>query len=206
MSQYVDDTERRLWEAYHASQGSDRDRNALIAYHLGLVYRIAHQCLEQLGNIGQVLNTQDLVQEGIFGLMDAIAQYDPSYHVRLTTYAFPKIRSRMFHAVRMLGNFGWGPFSRGRRPEERSVKFESLDEFPTDVVDLSAKVALEASEGFIHLVRHLDDRSRMILTLRFMGQFTFEIIAGIVGVQCSRAHQLYKEALREVHNRFPDGP
>jgi RNA polymerase primary sigma factor len=71
-------------------------RNNIIAANLQLVQSIAIKCKKYMNHD---LSLDDLIQEGIFGLMDAVERYDITYGGQLSTYATYWIRQRIIRAI-----------------------------------------------------------------------------------------------------------
>ena len=65
----------------------------IIHQNLGLVHKLSYR-YQRTG-----ISRKDLVQEGTLGLHRAIVKYDPSRGVKLSTYAYPWIRSYMSRYV-----------------------------------------------------------------------------------------------------------
>ena len=72
--------------------------NHLIARHTGLVNYIV--------NTLTIISSDrdDLIQEGMIGLFDAIGKYDPSRGASFKTYASIEIRGNVFNAIRTRNN------------------------------------------------------------------------------------------------------
>jgi RNA polymerase sporulation-specific sigma factor len=72
--------------------------NCLIARHTGLVNYIV--------NTFTIISSDrdDLIQEGMIGLFDAIGKYDPSRGASFKTYASIEIRGNVFNAIRSRNN------------------------------------------------------------------------------------------------------
>jgi RNA polymerase sigma factor for flagellar operon FliA len=84
-------------------------REQLILDHLPQVNWIASRIHEKLsGNT----NLEDLISIGIIGLINAIDNFDPSFNVKLKTYAEYKIRGAILDSVR--GMDGIAPHKRKR--------------------------------------------------------------------------------------------
>jgi len=77
--------ERRLLAA--AREGDARAKAELVGAHLRLVRSIARRLTPR--------PSEDLVSEGIVGLLEAIERFDPTRDVRLATYAAHWIRARV---------------------------------------------------------------------------------------------------------------
>lgn len=89
--------------------------------NMGLVYKIAHTM--QYGLTNSLMDFDDLVSEGILGLMDAFNKYDPERGAKFSTYAGIRIRGRMMDAYR--GSF-WQK-RQGRRQGLPTPSYVYLD-------------------------------------------------------------------------------
>jgi len=79
------------------SSGDDRER--LILEHLPQVRWIATRLHDRLaGNVG----LDDLISAGVIGLINAVDTFDPSYNVKLRTWAEHKIRGAILDSIRGL--------------------------------------------------------------------------------------------------------
>ena len=77
------------------SQGAEREQ--LILEHLPQVRWIATRIHERLPSHTSL---EDLISVGIVGLINAIDGFDPSYNVKLKTYAEHKIRGAILDSIR----------------------------------------------------------------------------------------------------------
>src|ERR671938_240017 len=118
-----------LWKAYVA----DRDpalRDRLILHYAPLVKYVA-------GRVGSGLPSHvdqaDLVSYGTFGLIDAIARYEPTREVKFESYAMARIRGAIIDELR---STDWIPRSvrmKARQFERAVAQLEStLQRTPTD--------------------------------------------------------------------------
>lgn len=69
-----------------ARQGDERARDELVRGHMRLVIATVRKLRRNAD--------EDLIAEGVLGLLEALERFDPSYEVRLATYAAPWIRVR----------------------------------------------------------------------------------------------------------------
>ena len=67
-------------------------------------------------NLPASVEINDLVNDGVFGLIDAIEKFDESRHVKFETYAITRINGAIFDALRSLD---WVP--RGVRQRAREI-------------------------------------------------------------------------------------
>src|SRR6266568_433 len=84
---------------YSNEQTSALEREQLILDHLTQVRWIAIRIYEKLPG---ATNLEDLISTGIIGLINAVDNFDPTYNVKLRTYAECKIRGAILDSVRGL--------------------------------------------------------------------------------------------------------
>lgn len=87
---------RSLWSDYRASPDED-NRNRLIEAYLPIVHYQAEQLAKKLPDS---VDVSDLLNAGVFGMMDAVAHFDESRGVRFETYCVPRIRGAMLDEMR----------------------------------------------------------------------------------------------------------
>ena len=82
---------------------SDEERNRIIEQYLPLIRKIAGYVLR---NCGQTMEHDDLVNIGVFGLMQAIKKFNRHYQVSFEDYCKIRIRGEMLDELRRLN---WVP-------------------------------------------------------------------------------------------------
>ncbi len=120
---------QRLWTEYKASGAKDL-RDQLIVHYAPLVKYVAGR----LGaGLPQMVEQADLIQGGMFGLMDAIEKFDPGRQVKFETYAIPRVRGAILDGLRAMD---WVPRSvrvKAREVEKAQAELEGeLKRAPTD--------------------------------------------------------------------------
>jgi RNA polymerase sigma factor for flagellar operon FliA len=85
-----------LWAAHHSAP-CRRTRARLAEHYRPLVRTVAHRTAERLP--GHV-EPADLVQSGVFGLLEAIDRFDPDRSSRFESYAVPRIRGAVLDELR----------------------------------------------------------------------------------------------------------
>ncbi|MBV9720124.1 MAG: FliA/WhiG family RNA polymerase sigma factor [Candidatus Eremiobacteraeota bacterium] len=100
------------------------------------------------------VDINDLINDGVFGLMDAIEKYDDSRSVKFETYAITRINGSILDALRSLD---WVPRTVRQRARQMERAFESLEfELGRDPTDEELAQRLEVS------MRELDEvRARL---------------------------------------------
>jgi RNA polymerase sigma factor for flagellar operon FliA len=97
----------------YTAQGAP-DRDQLVRQYAQLVKRLAYQLMARLPASVQV---DDLIQNGMMGLLDAIARFEEGLGAQFETYAVQRIRGAMLDGLR---ENDWLP--RGVRREMRRVE------------------------------------------------------------------------------------
>ncbi len=85
-----------VWVEFKAT-GSPELRNRLVVQYAPLVKYVAGRLRSGLP---QNVDSNDLVSEGVFGLMDAIEKFDTERGLEFQTYAVPRIKGAMIDALR----------------------------------------------------------------------------------------------------------
>jgi RNA polymerase sigma factor for flagellar operon FliA len=98
------------------------DRARLILEHLPQVRLIARRIHERLP---ESVSVEDLVSDGIIGLIRAIDRYDPAHNVKLKTYAEHKIRGAILDSLRRLD---WAPRQRRRKAKQIEVAISRAEQ------------------------------------------------------------------------------
>jgi RNA polymerase sigma factor for flagellar operon FliA len=118
-----------VWTEFKAT-GSPELRNRLVVQYAPLVKYVAGRLRSGLP---QNVDTNDLVSEGVFGLIDAIEKFDLARGLEFQTYAVPRIKGAMIDALR---SQDWVPRSvrEKLRAIERAhaVLVERLGRTPTE--------------------------------------------------------------------------
>jgi RNA polymerase sigma factor for flagellar operon FliA len=99
---------------YTVKGKSDKKADHLLAEHMPLVKRLAHQMKAKLPPSVEV---DDLVQAGMIGLLDAISRYEENHGAQFETYAVLRIRGAMLDELR---SNDWMP--RSTRQNMRKVE------------------------------------------------------------------------------------
>jgi RNA polymerase sigma factor for flagellar operon FliA len=87
-----------IWAKYTRDR-SDALRNALIEHYLPIVRYSAERIHAKLPD---EVELDDLISVGVFGLMDAIAAFDPERGIKFETYCAPRIRGAILDELRSM--------------------------------------------------------------------------------------------------------
>jgi RNA polymerase sigma factor for flagellar operon FliA len=92
----TDGSVEHLWQAY--KQHGDKDaRDRLILQYSPLVKYVAGRVRSGLPSS---VDQNDLISDGVIGLMDAIEKFEPERGLQFQTYAVPRIRGAMVDGLR----------------------------------------------------------------------------------------------------------
>lgn len=151
-----------LWQ--RAAQGDASAEETLIRRY----YHLIRSCIRPLFLSGG--DSEDLMQEGLLGLLSAIRAYRPEEEAAFKTFAEVCIRSRLLSAVRAAGRAK-------HRPLNTSLPLEEREAEPTDPEALI--IARESFEERLHqLSTQLSDFERQVL-LRYLNGLSYSEIAAL---------------------------
>jgi RNA polymerase sigma factor for flagellar operon FliA len=118
-----------VWNEFWTSS-SPQARDRLILHYAPLVKYVAGRLA---AGLPQTVQQEDLVSNGMFGLMDALDKFDPDRQVKFETYAIPRIRGAILDELRAMD---WVPRSvrfKARQVEKAHANVEAkLHRAPTD--------------------------------------------------------------------------
>jgi RNA polymerase sigma factor for flagellar operon FliA len=142
-----------LWAAYLAER-TRALRDRLVVHYTPLLRAVAHRLGSALPSYVEVA---DLVQCGVFGLIDAVERFDPERCPRFESYAVPRIRGAILDELRAQD---WVPRSvrgRVRELERAQERLESrLQRAATDA-ELAEELGMP-----VHEVRALGRQVQLV--------------------------------------------
>jgi RNA polymerase sigma factor for flagellar operon FliA len=126
-----------------ARAGEPAERDRLLALHLDLVRYVA---LRIASRLPLSVELDDLVHDGILGLLDAVAKFDARRGVRFRTYAERRVRGAILDGLRQRD---WQPRAvrRGQRELEQTiVRLGSLHGRAASEEEIAEAMGLELSQ------------------------------------------------------------
>jgi len=181
-------------------------RSAAVEPHLPLVATIARAMGRRLPPTVEV---DDLINDGVLGLMDALRRYDPQRRVGFTTYAGHRIRGAILDGLRKRD-----PLPRAYRRLQngepgRRIQFLALDEAMT-VPDEGERdpeaAAVEADlrrQVWLGLAA-LPPRDRQVLVLRMVRGLPLRAVAVHLSISITRVAEIQARGLARMR-RFLTG-
>ncbi|MBI2263993.1 MAG: FliA/WhiG family RNA polymerase sigma factor [Armatimonadetes bacterium] len=134
---------KEIWVQYKTT-GNKETRDALITQYLPLVKHIAGRLMRSL----RQADFDDLVSDGVFGLIRAIDQFDLERGVKFETYATPVVRGSILNGLRALD---WVPErtrTKTRELQKAMAKFMNTYGRQGTEEELAAEMRITASEVY----------------------------------------------------------
>lgn len=141
----------QLWRQFK-EEGDAAAREALILRYLPLVKFIAGRLVMHLP---PMVELDDLISYGVFGLIDALEKFDPRRGIRFETYAYARIKGAILDGLRAVD---WVPQSLRRRAREVEAAYAAVQgRLGRSASDREVAEALGITEGELQeLLRHLN--------------------------------------------------
>jgi len=131
-----------LWAQYKAT-GDPELRNRLVVQHSPLVKYVVGRVR---AGLPQNVDWNDLVSEGVVGLIDAIEKFDPERGLQFQTYAVPRIRGAIIDSLRASDWVPRSVRSKLREIEQAQTALEnSLGRSPEDD-EIAAELGISLTE------------------------------------------------------------
>lgn len=198
--------EKALWERFRA--GDVEARNRLALRHIGLAVKYARRFRDN------GLTREDVVQEGFFGILEAMDSWDPAKGA-FSTWAWYSLRKGIASAMR---ETGYIVRRRGKGPPVRAVSLSEpihdddgdfvrdwlADESVPGLDDLVEESKIR--EALENALRRLSPKQRAVLLSRYGldggGDRSLEEVAAVLGFRSrQRVHQVEAKALAKLRRR-----
>ena len=187
----------------YISENNDDAHNAIFEKYRPLIYDRATKLLSYCRNYGASLD--DLVQEGMIGLNDAINKYDNTYENIFYTYALKCINSRIISYIVKLGR------NKNKTLNESIiVDFDDRSNYiDMKLIDNSLDpenilINQENEREILNVIDNvLNNNEKQIVNLKING-FSYKEIADIVGEPVKKIDNVItraKQKIREALNR-----
>lgn len=143
------------------------ERDRLVREHAGLVKHIASRMAVMLP---RHVDMEDLIHDGVLGLMDAINRFDPARGIQFKTFASTRIRGSILDALRSLDWVSRG--GRRRTRELRRVEEQLRHELGRDPSreELGTRAGLSREELDERRAEATDDRMVSLDELRSLSE------------------------------------
>jgi RNA polymerase sigma factor (sigma-70 family) len=143
-------------------------------------------------SLNTTMSFEDLIQEGMIGLLDAMSRYDPERDDTFPAYARMRISGQIIAFIRK--EFPHLVLTHPIADDngEWEYKVEEPYEHSRDLLDLERKEAVDA------LTKELQDHEKLILYLIYYENYTIREIASIVDKSSGSIHNMKWDILAKV--------
>ncbi len=148
---------QKLWEAYHKERTVENN-NRLIEHYLYLVKPIVLRMSPLYKTTFR--DYDDLVSNGVLGLMDAIGKYDLTRNIRFDTYAQRRIRGAILDYMRQQD---WIPVKMRKEIKDVKQAYEDLS------------IALDRPPEYEEIAKHLNVSVEKINKI-FLNDYQYSLI------------------------------
>ncbi len=180
---------KKLWEEYSKRKTTEL-RDEIIIEYAGLVKIVAGRLSMYLG---KNVEYDDLVGNGVFGLIDAIDKFDFNKGVKFETYASLRIRGSILDHIRKMD---WIPRSVRQKQKKIDTAYQSLeDKFGPNVEDKELAKELNISLEELETWQSQTKSTNLMSLDEFIDQGSSE--SRIDSINRSKSNQPEKEAERQ---------
>ena len=133
-----------VWSEYKAT-GDPYLQEELVLHYQGLVFKLAHKIVRKLK---QGTEVEDLISDGMVGLVKAIDAFEPERGFKFSTYATPVVRGSILNGLRRLD---WVPERQKTKARNFHKAVEKLKQVtgrqPTEE-DIAEELEISAKEVY----------------------------------------------------------
>lgn len=180
---------------------TDADIEKAVVQHATLVKRIAYHLKARLP---ATVQTEDLYQAGMIGLIEAVRNYDQSLGAKFETYAGIRIRGAMLDELR---RSDWAPKSVHRRGRELAEAIHVVEN-RTGRDARDSEVAEQMGISLEEYNKILQDSSTCIMSMEQLGIDKDEFVDGMMDIVSDplKKHQQddFKESLMRAIAGLPE--
>ncbi|MGC8820879.1 MAG: FliA/WhiG family RNA polymerase sigma factor [Fervidobacterium sp.] len=221
------------------------DKENIVKQYLPLIVRIARDLKV---NLPYNVELDDLIQEGVIALLQAVEKYDPRHGATFKTFAYTRIKGAMLDYLRRIDYLPKNVRQDIKRLDREILNFyDEYNRFPSydemaerlgmsseDVKEIYSELALKQYlnldqylfeseeisyapievkseenvkenawksilyEQLIEAINKLDDKEKMMLSMRYEHELSLKEIAEVFGVTESRVSQIITGVLSKL--------
>ncbi|MER3458407.1 MAG: RNA polymerase sigma factor WhiG [Chloroflexota bacterium] len=135
-------TDEELWQRYSTTRDPALREEIILRFA-----PLTHYVLARLGYTPpSKADYDDLISQGLLGLIDAVDHYDPSRGVRFSTYATIRIRSRILDSLRAMDWLSRSVRRRTRQIQSAIFNLQSTLGRPPEEEEIAAHVGISLAE------------------------------------------------------------
>lgn len=132
-----------VWREYKKT-GDPYLQEELVVKYQGLVYKLAHKIVRKLK---QGTEVEDLISDGMVGLVKAIDAFEPERGFKFSTYATPVVRGSILNGLRRLDWLPERTRTKARHYQKAVAELEQLGRKPTEE-DIAQHMEISAKEVY----------------------------------------------------------
>lgn len=133
-----------VWREYKAS-GDPFLQEQLVLHYQGLVYKLAHKIVRKLK---QGTEVEELVSDGMLGLVKAIEAFDPGRGFKFSTYATPVVRGSIYNGLRRLDWLPERTRAKARNFQKAVDKLSAIQGRRPTEEDIATELEISAKEVY----------------------------------------------------------
>ncbi len=169
------DKERLLWHRM-IHEGDDQAREDLVIAYRPLVFWLAKRFQVRPSS------WQDLIQEGMVALIEAVDNFEPERHLRFTTYGFYRIRGQMVNFL--------------QRSEKKAPI--PVEEQYLQPGDSGAEDGFETLFTLSEYLHRLPEKEEFVVSELFVEGQSARDVAKKLGMDVSHIHRLKRSGLSKL--------
>lgn len=135
-------TDEELWQRYSTTRDPALREEIILRFA-----PLTHYVLARLGYTPpSKADYDDLISQGLLGLIDAVDHYDPARGVRFSTYATIRIRSRILDSLRAMDWLSRSVRRRARQVQSAIFNLQSTLGRPPEEEEIAAHLGISLAE------------------------------------------------------------
>lgn len=200
-----------LWREFKSSPTPALKREIIIRY-LNLVHYVIRKSHLSTNNI---LDERDYFQFGIEGLSEAVDRFDPDYGTKFETYAIQRIKGKIIDELRKIQTklkTNEEQKNNSQYPQNISINNQIddeeggyqlteviADEQITQAEEVEDK---EIKELLVKALKQLNERDRLIISLYYYENLSYQEIAELMKITVSRVSQIHTKIINNLKSKL----
>ena len=188
--------------AYQSIKATAQTKDELVQQHAPLVKRIAYHLIARLPH---TVDVNDLIQEGMIGLLDASQNYNVNQGASFETYAGIRIRGAMLDEIR---RNNWAPRSVHRKAREIAAAIQEIEQREgrhAQDTEIAQSIGISTQEYHQQLY---DSAGHQVFSLDEFNDHDESLAHPISDTQLEPAQEVqqggFQQALADAINKLPE--
>lgn len=200
-----------LWREYKLAPTPALKREIIIRY-INLVHYVIRKSHLSKNNI---LDERDFFQFGIEGLSEAVDRFDPDYGTKFETYAIQRIKGKIIDELRKIQSklkLNEEENKASHYPQNVSINKQIEDEDGgyqlSEVIADEQNTQLdevennEMKELLVKALKQLNERDRLIISLYYYENLSYQEIAELMKITVSRVSQIHTKIINNLKSKL----